>query len=70
MLFVVMDILFYTNRIKGLTLQIGNLPKLAKLLGQRVVCDFRVQDVRLGWAGSTIGSDWRCLALWSHMIIV
>jgi anhydro-N-acetylmuramic acid kinase len=39
---------------KGLTLQIGNLPQLAKLLGQKVVCDFRVQDVRLGGQGAPL----------------
>src|SRR5688572_18572131 len=33
---------------KKLTLQIGNLPEIAKLTGQRVVCNFRVQDVRMG----------------------
>ena len=38
----------------GLTLQIGNLPKLAKLLGQKVVCDFRVQDVELGGQGAPL----------------
>ena len=31
----------------GYTLQIGNLPKIADLLKQSVVCDFRVQDVQL-----------------------
>jgi len=39
---------------KGFTLQIGNLPKLAELLGERVVCDFRVQDVRLGGQGAPL----------------
>lgn len=38
----------------GITLQIGNLPKLAKLLSQRIVCDFRVQDVRLGGQGAPL----------------
>ncbi len=32
----------------GITLQIGNLPKIAQLTGQRVVCDFRVEDVKMG----------------------
>src|SRR5690606_12702394 len=32
----------------GITLQIGNLPKLAQKLQKTVVCDFRVQDVKLG----------------------
>jgi anhydro-N-acetylmuramic acid kinase len=39
---------------KKITLQIGNLPKLAKLLSQRVVCDFRVQDVALGGQGAPL----------------
>ena len=38
----------------GLTLQIGNLPELAKLIGQTVVCDFRVQDVALGGQGAPL----------------
>lgn len=38
----------------GFTLQIGNLPKLAKLLGRRVICDFRVQDVELGGQGAPL----------------
>jgi anhydro-N-acetylmuramic acid kinase len=36
------------------TLQIGNLPKLAKLLDCKVVCDFRVQDVQLGGQGAPL----------------
>ncbi|QAA81759.1 anhydro-N-acetylmuramic acid kinase [Aequorivita sp. H23M31] len=39
---------------KGFTLQIGNLPKLAKMVGQTVVCDFRVQDVELGGQGAPL----------------
>ena len=39
---------------KGLTLQIGNLPKLAQLVRQKVVCDFRVQDVQLGGQGAPL----------------
>tara|TARA_R100000306_G_scaffold13813_1_gene16611 strand:- start:9713 stop:10777 length:1065 start_codon:yes stop_codon:yes gene_type:complete len=39
---------------KGITLQIGNLPKLAKLINQKVVCDFRVQDVKLGGQGAPL----------------
>jgi anhydro-N-acetylmuramic acid kinase len=31
--------------IKGITLQIGNLPMLSDLLGQTVVCDFSMQDL-------------------------
>ncbi|TXE04449.1 anhydro-N-acetylmuramic acid kinase [Gelidibacter salicanalis] len=39
---------------KGLTYQIGNLPKLANLLQERVVCDFRVDDVALGGQGAPL----------------
>lgn len=39
---------------KGYTYQIGNLPRLAKMLGQRVVCDFRTQDVELGGQGAPL----------------
>lgn len=38
----------------GLTLQIGNLPELATLTKQQVVCDFRVQDVELGGQGAPL----------------
>tara|TARA_A100000171_G_scaffold51461_1_gene65831 strand:- start:5590 stop:6666 length:1077 start_codon:yes stop_codon:yes gene_type:complete len=38
----------------GLTLQIGNLPEIAELLQQTVVCDFRVQDVQLGGQGAPL----------------
>lgn len=38
----------------GLTLQIGNLPQIAKILHQTVVCDFRVQDVALGGQGAPL----------------
>ncbi|WP_066224328.1 anhydro-N-acetylmuramic acid kinase [Formosa haliotis] len=44
----------------GFTYQIGNLPKLASLLNETVVCDFRVQDVKLGGQGAPlvpIGDD-------------
>ncbi|MGZ0015072.1 anhydro-N-acetylmuramic acid kinase [Yeosuana sp. AK3] len=37
-----------------LTYQIGNLPKLATLLQQTVVCDFRVQDVDFGGQGAPL----------------
>ncbi|PVW12155.1 anhydro-N-acetylmuramic acid kinase [Marixanthomonas spongiae] len=39
---------------KGVTFQIGNLPKLATLIKQKVVCDFRVQDVNLGGQGAPL----------------
>lgn len=39
---------------RGFTYQIGNLPRLAKMLGQTVVCDFRVQDVALGGQGAPL----------------
>jgi anhydro-N-acetylmuramic acid kinase len=38
----------------GFTLQIGNIPKLAQLVGEKVVCDFRVQDVELGGQGAPL----------------
>jgi anhydro-N-acetylmuramic acid kinase len=38
----------------GITLQIGNLPKIAALIHQKVVCDFRVQDVALGGQGAPL----------------
>lgn len=37
-----------------LTYQIGNLPVLADILKQTVVCDFRVQDVELGGQGAPL----------------
>lgn len=39
---------------RGFTLQIGNTPHLAKILKQRVVCDFRAQDVALGGQGAPL----------------
>lgn len=39
---------------KGFTLQIGNLPRLAKLISRKVVCDFRVQDVKMGGQGAPL----------------
>ncbi|WP_395049387.1 anhydro-N-acetylmuramic acid kinase [Flavobacterium sp.] len=39
---------------KGLTLQIGNLPKISSLIQQTVVCDFRVLDVKLGGQGAPL----------------
>lgn len=38
----------------GFTLQIGNLPEIAKIVKQKVVCDFRVQDVNLGGQGAPL----------------
>lgn len=38
----------------GFTLQIGNLPELAQYCQQKVVCDFRVQDVVLGGQGAPL----------------
>ncbi len=38
----------------GFTLQIGNLPRLAQITNQKIVCDFRVQDVKLGGQGAPL----------------
>ena len=38
----------------GITLQIGNLQKLAMLVQQKVICDFRVADVKLGGQGAPL----------------
>lgn len=42
------------NPSAGYTLQIGNLPQIAVISGQTVVCDFRVQDVQLGGQGAPL----------------
>ena len=39
---------------KGVTLQIGNLKALSENTKQTVVCDFRVQDVKLGGQGAPL----------------
>lgn len=39
---------------KRITYQIGNLPRISKMLRQTVVCDFRVQDVDLGGQGAPL----------------
>lgn len=39
---------------KGITLQIGNLPVIAQILKQKIVCDFRTQDVALGGQGAPL----------------
>lgn len=38
----------------GFTLQIGNLPEIAKITNEKVVCDFRIQDVELGGQGAPL----------------
>ncbi|MEM6718036.1 MAG: anhydro-N-acetylmuramic acid kinase [Bacteroidota bacterium] len=39
---------------KGITYQVGNLPVIAEILEQTVICDFRVQDVELGGQGAPL----------------
>lgn len=39
---------------KQITLQIGNQPQLSDLLQQKVVCDFRIQDVKSGGQGAPL----------------
>ncbi len=38
----------------GLTYQIGNQKELSTLIGKTVVCDFRIQDVKLGGQGAPL----------------
>ena len=38
----------------GFTFQIGNLPEIADIVGETVVCDFRVQDVAFGGQGAPL----------------
>lgn len=38
----------------GYTLQIGNLDNIAQIIGSKVVCDFRVQDVQHGGQGAPL----------------
>lgn len=38
----------------GFTLQIGNLPQIASYTNQKVVCDFRIQDVQFGGQGAPL----------------
>lgn len=39
---------------KGITLQIGSGAEIAKIIQQKVVCDFRTQDVALGGQGAPL----------------
>jgi anhydro-N-acetylmuramic acid kinase len=38
----------------GFTLQIGNLKEIAQIVGETIVCDFRVQDVKYGGQGAPL----------------
>ena len=39
---------------QGITLQIGNLEQISKIIKQTVVCDFRVQDILFGGQGAPL----------------
>ena len=39
---------------KGITVQIGNLPELSNLINQKVVVNFREQDIKLGGQGAPL----------------
>lgn len=39
---------------QGITYQLGNLPQLAKIIGHKVICDFRVGDVALNGQGAPL----------------
>lgn len=39
---------------KGITIQIGNCPEIKSHLNHPVVCDFRIQDVKLGGQGAPL----------------
>jgi anhydro-N-acetylmuramic acid kinase len=38
----------------GFTFQMGNLPEISKIIQQKVVCNFRVKDVKLGGQGAPL----------------
>ena len=44
----------FHNPNKGLTFQLGNRESLATLTGLKVVCDFRIQDIKLGGQGAPL----------------
>lgn len=39
---------------KGITYQIGNLPEIKEILNEKVICNFRVEDVQLGGQGAPL----------------